>query len=412
MTMKLRKDKWVTWYPLAILAIVLFGTGTPRLYGRPQYMLLFDQDPYSIPAWHGQCSTCHISPYGGGERNAFGQAFEKGLHKITPELRTSFPDRFFLEPRSSHRPSVQFDQKNPNLIVVEMNGEKIEIDTARKTFQSVGPSSSGDSTGLKAPSAAGAAPPERRVPLVLDHYFVNLPSAVPYARHSLNFQFTHRFSSPPFDSNRGGGPSNLFGFDSFSLSSFGITYGITDRIAVRAYRSPLFKTVELGGEVSILRESEGKPISLKVYGSVEGRNNFKLTVANRDSFDHFFGGNFQIVVSRSLGNRLELAFIPTFSNNTRILVDPAEARNNTMALGMAGSLKLTPRSALVAEYIPRVAGYVPAGTQPTVSLGIQRATSRHVFSLVVSKTQATTTGQELLGGNIFTVGFNIYRRIL
>lgn len=83
-----------------------------------------------------------------------------------------------------------------------------------------------------------------------------------------------------------------------------------------------------------------------------------------------------------------------------------------MALGMAGSLKLTPHSALVAEYIPRVAGYGPAGTQPAVSFGIQRATSRHVFSLVVSKTQATTSGQELLGGNIFTVGFNIYRRIL
>ena len=190
-----------------------------------------------------------------------------------------------------------------------------------------------------------------------------------------------------------------------------MTYGITDRIAVRAYRSPLFKTIELGGEVSILRESEGEPFSLKAYASVEGRNNFKLTVANREFFEHFYGGNFQIAVSRSLWNRLELAFAPTFSSNTRFIFDPTTSRSNTVAMGIAGSLKLTRRSALVAEYIPRVAGYVPAGTQPTVSLGIQRATTRHVFSLVVSKTQATTTGQQILGGNIFTVGFNIYRRI-
>ncbi|MBZ5535513.1 MAG: DUF5777 family beta-barrel protein [Acidobacteriia bacterium] len=410
--MRTQKLKWATWCGFGLLAVVTFGTIMNPVFARPQYMLLFDQDPYSIPAWHGQCSTCHNNPSGGGERNVFGQAFEKGLHKITVELRASFPDRFLSEPRSSHRPSVQFDPRNPNLVVVEVNGEKIQIDTARKSFQTAGPPSSAAPSTSPVPPSPGVAPREKAAPVVLDHYFVNLPSAVPYARHSLNLQFSHRFSSPPFDETKGGGPSNLFGFDSFSISSFGVTYGITDRIAVRAYRSPLFKTIELGGEISILRESEGDPFSLKAYGSVEGRNNFKLTVANREFFEHFYGGNFQIVVSRSLWNRLELAFVPTFSGHTRFLFDPTTTRNNTVALGMAGSLKLTSRSALVAEYIPRVAGYVPAGTQPTVSFGIQRATQRHVFSLVVSKTQATTTGQQILGGNILTVGFNIYRRIL
>jgi uncharacterized beta barrel domain-containing protein DUF5777 len=404
--------KWATWCCIGLIVVGAFGTGQNTVFARPQYMLLFDQDQYSIPSWHGQCSTCHINPSGGGERNEFGQAFEKGLHKITPELRASFPNRFLSEPRSSHRPTVQFDPRNPNLIVVEVNGEKIQIDTAKKSFQTAGPPSSATPSVPQIPGAPGAAPPEKPAPTVLDHYFVNLPSAVPYARHSLNLQFSHRFESPPFDETKGGGPSNLFGFDSFSISSFGVTYGITDRIAVRAYRSPLFKTIELGGEVSILRESEGEPFSLKAYGSVEGRNNFKLTVENREFFEHFYSGNFQIVASRSLWNRLELAFVPTFSTNTRFLFDPTTTKKNTLAMGMAGSLKLTPRSALVAEYIPRVAGYVPAGTQPTVSLGIQRATARHVFSLVFSKTQATTTGQQILGGNIFTVGFNIYRRIL
>ena len=407
--MKTQKLKRGTWCWFSLIALLSFDTGINTLFARPQYMLLFDQDQYSIPAWHGHCSTCHINPNGGGERNVFGQAFEKGLHKISPELRAAFPDRFLSEPRSSHRPSVQFDTRNPNLIVVEMNGEKIQIDTAKKSFQTAGPPSGGPAP---TPQVPGAAAPETAAPTVLDHYFVNLPSAVPYARHSLNLQFSHRFGSPPFDESKGGGPSNLFGFDSFSISSFGVTYGITDRIAVRAYRSPLFKTIELGGEVSLLRESQGEPFSLKAYASVEGRNNFKLTVANREFFEHFYGGNFQIVVSRSLGDRLELAFVPTFSSNTRFLPDPATTKHNTVAMGMAGSLKLTRRSALVAEYVPRVAGYVPTGTQPTVSLGIQRSTTRHVFSLVVSKTQATTTGQQILGGNIFTVGFNIYRRIL
>lgn len=382
-------------------------------YARPEFLKYFEKNPYSKPEWFGRCATCHINPNGGGPRNAFGQAFQKNGYKISSELRASFPDRFFTEPHASQQPQVRFDEQHPNVIIVEMNGQKIQIDTATKSYKVLAPPGPLILAAESVPTSSEVAAAEKPAPTVLDHYFVNLPSALPYAKHSLNIHFTHRFDSPPFDETRGGGASNLFGFDGFSISSFGLTYGLTDRIAVSAYRSPLLKTIEMGGEVLILRESDKIPFSLKALASVEGRNNFKLTSANRFLFDHFYGGNFQIVVSRSIGRWAELAFIPTFSTNTRAIPDFTTDKKNTIALGMAGSVKLTRYSALVGEYVPRVTGYVPLGTQPTVSFGIQKMTKseRHVFALVVSKTQATTTGQQILGGNIFTVGFNIYRRI-
>lgn len=395
----------------SLLAVLLFICAFSSVASaRPEYLKYFENNPYSNPTWHGHCSTCHINPRGGGERNAFGKAFDRAGHRITPELRTDFSDRFLLTPRSTHEPSVEFDPRNPNLIVVEMQGEKIQIDTATKSFKKL-------SQAERAPTSPQAATPpqtqiaEEPAPTVLDHYFVNLPSALPYARHSLNLHFTHRFDSPPFDQQRGGGASNLFGFDGISVSSFGLTYGITDRIAVTAYRSPMFKTIELGGEVAILQESKNAPFSLKAIASVEGRDNFKISVADRFLYESFWGSNFQIVVSRSILQRAEIAIVPTFSTHTRAQFDFFSKKMNTTALGLATSLKLTRRSALVAEYVPRLSGFKPFGTEGTVSLGIQRSTQRHVFALVVSKTQATTTGQQILGGNDFTVGFNIYRRI-
>ncbi|MDD5543363.1 MAG: DUF5777 family beta-barrel protein [Acidobacteriia bacterium] len=397
---------WFTvWAGVALPFLVGLGISSWAL---PKFLTMYESDPYSNPAWHGRCDTCHINPKGSGPRNAFGQAFERHGETITMELRAAFPDRFLAQPRPSHEPVVEFNQENPNLITVEMNGERIQIDTATKTFHKLesppAPLPTSSSRGSQENSKAS-------VPTVLDHYFVNLPSAVPYARHSLNMRFTHRFDSAPFDSMRGGGPSNLFGFDGLAISSFGLEYGLTDRIALTAYRSPLYKTVEFGGEISILQESKRLPFSLKALASVEGRNNFKLTVNNRDFFEHFYGGNFQIVISRSIAHRAEFAFVPTFSTNTKVFPDDTNPHKNTVAMGMATSIKLTPHSAIVAEYVPRVGGYEFSGTQPVVSLGIQKSTARHVFALVVSKTQATTTGQQILGGNVFTVGFNIYRRL-
>ena len=35
---------------------------------------------------------------------------------------------------------------------------------------------------------------------------------------------------------------SLFGLDDYSISSFGLRYGVTDRLSVSAYRSPSFSS--------------------------------------------------------------------------------------------------------------------------------------------------------------------------
>jgi len=75
---------------LAALAVVVSA--------KPAFMDRYNNDPYSKAALHGKCTVCHIGR-GGGERNDFGEAFEDAGFRITPKLRTKFPDLF--EPKQN-----------------------------------------------------------------------------------------------------------------------------------------------------------------------------------------------------------------------------------------------------------------------------------------------------------------------
>src|SRR5687767_5884763 len=74
------------------VAIILFG-GTSA-YALPEFLQRFSSDPFARAERRGQCSTCHVNPMGGGERNPFGIAFDQNNREITPALRASWPDRF------------------------------------------------------------------------------------------------------------------------------------------------------------------------------------------------------------------------------------------------------------------------------------------------------------------------------
>ena len=91
-----------------------------------------------------------------------------------------------------------------------------------------------------------------------DYHLVNVPTPKPIVKGSLNLFFTHRFSEPlrPIRDTA----DSLLGLDSFAVPSFGLTYGITDRLYISAYRSPLCqrglcRTIEIGLGYHILDEA-------------------------------------------------------------------------------------------------------------------------------------------------------------
>jgi hypothetical protein len=139
---------------------------------------------------------------------------------------------------------------------------------------------------------------------------------------------------------------------------------------------------------------------------VEGRDNF------RDRYAPFV----QLVAARSFGDRFSLAVAPGVAFNTRNEDSPFPLFGEgdyTASIGVGAGLRVLPTVSVVAEYVPRVAGFRGERfDRPAVSIGIQKATFRHTFEFVISTAQPLTTSQYTVNGtDTFKVGFNIYRRL-
>lgn len=309
--------------------------------------------------------------------------------------------------------AVSFPATAGEPIILTIGSERLAIDPARRAVRKLDPEASGEQA-LVAPvadpapteprptalPAAQERPDNRgivRQAVAFDFYLVNLPTTRPVARGSLHLRFTHRFLQPAFL----GTARDLFGLDSFSISSFGFTYGVTNRIAAIAYRSPYFKTIELGGLIRLLDEGvHQSPISASARMSVERMDNFSghTTV------------NLAFPISRTITRRAEFFLMPTISLRANPFPGPFSPEENLFGLGLGATVKVRPSVALTGEYVARLDGFKPF-PRDTISWGVQKRTLRHVFEFVFSNSFGTTTSHMLQGGDFFKIGFNIQRQL-
>jgi cytochrome c oxidase subunit 2 len=340
---------------------------------------------------------------------------------------------------------VTFDENSPGVVYVESNGEKIRIDTTAKTIVKLDTPVEAQPKQARNEQVAKVEAEEKEEPKDedYDYYLVNVPTPKRVVKGSLNLRFTHRFSQPvrPFrESTR-----NLIGLDSFAVSSLGLSYGITDRLYVSAYRSPLCqqgmcKTIEIGLGYHWLDEKGRSPIALSTYASIEGN----------DNFTEEFTYNLQAMVGRSITKWGEVFFSPAihFNSNGQRRFNPrasdffppatvADSFNlgkNTASFGFGFHARVRPSVALLFEYTPRigfkqgrvfpvfapgtftVAGFTNV-SEAEIGFGIEKRIGRHSFSLTFSNTQASTTARYnssnlALPPKRFIIGFNLYRRFL
>lgn len=348
------------------------------------------------------------------------------------------------EPRVNVK--ISFDEEAAGVAYVEVNGQRIRIDTRAKTYTAVEAAEVSKPTPTaqkpEPPATAAAKPRESsKAYEPYDYHVVNIPTPKQVRRHSLNLYFTHRFAEPvrPVEDTA----QDLFGLDSFSVSSFGLTYGITDRLYANVYRSPLCqpglcKTIELGLGYHWLSEAGRSPLALSTYASVEGDNNFseRYTV------------NVQAMLARSVTKHVNLFFSPAVHLNAngsgrfnprpgffpREVVDNFRLGKNTGSFGFGVNAGIRPSVSLLFEYTPRVGfklgqprpvfdeatgnltGFVN-DSEAEIGFGVEKRIGRHVFSLTFSNTQATTTSRYnssnlALPPSKFSIGFNLYRRLL
>lgn len=350
---------------------------------------------------------------------------------------------------------VVFDENSPGVIFVESNGEKIRVDTTKKTVEPVAMVSNGEEKSaqpdtLQNKAQAGTKPKDKdkgkdkydfaKGEEPYDYRVVNIPTPKNVPKGTWNLIFTHRFTQP-VDPLRDSAKT-LLGLDSFGIASFGISYGITDKIYVSAYRSPLCqrglcRVIEVGLGYNWLAHEKKSPIALTTYASIEGNNNF-----SKD-----FTYNLQTMLSGRIGKRIYLFFSPAIhinSNGNRrfdphaedffppaTVADSFRQPTHGASFGFGTSVLITPNVVALFDFVPRtgfrlgqvrpifdssfrVTGFFNE-SHPSIGFGIQRNIGGHAFALTFSNTQTTTTSRYnssnlVLSPRHLVIGFNLSRR--
>lgn len=344
---------------------------------------------------------------------------------------------------------VTFDEKDPSIMYIESNGEKVRVNTVTKAIENVTPAATKDGTATSsAPTAKTATQDEEKEDMYayeagdepFDYKLINVPTPRKVPKGTWNLNFSHRFSQPLHPLSESG--KSLLGFDSFSASSFGIMYGITDKFYVSAGRSPLCqkglcRTIEVGFGYHFTDQSKRSPIAFSAYASVEGNENFTQE----------YTYNLQAMLSRRIGKRVFLFFSPAIHLNTNGQrrfnpraedYFPEATVANTFKLpahgasfGFGAQVRITPRVSAIFEFTPRIGfklgrvdpifnpNFDVIGFQniskPEMGIGVMYTIGKHSFTLTLSNTQTTTTSKYnssnlVLSPQRLILGFNLFRR--
>jgi hypothetical protein len=235
---------------------------------------------------------------------------------------------------------------------------------------------------------------------------------------ALEFIFQHRFGSLD------GGLYEMFGLDE-AYVRLGLDYGITDNLSVSIGRNSADKIMDGYLKYKFLRQSTGTksvPVTVTALGGVA----YSIAPKKDDEPAGFetvdrLAYTGQLLIARKFTSALSLQLMPTFIHKNA--VNKSAEKNDLVALGFGGRLKVTKSVALTTEYYYRLDPPDNALLQAVgedkrynaLGFGIDIETGGHVFQLVLTNTSSLTertviseTNGDFFGGDIH-LGFNVTR---
>jgi hypothetical protein len=233
-----------------------------------------------------------------------------------------------------------------------------------------------------------------------DFTLITLPTSLRLPTFGSAFRVTHRFVRPLGEGDLGDLAGDAFGLDNGAQIGLEFRFGIIKNGQIGINRTSN-KTIEFFGQYDIIRQGTKLPVDVSAIATIEGTNNFK------DSYTPDLG----LIVSRTVGNAAAFYVEPMWLNNTNPLPRQVVDHNDTFMVGLGTRVRIRPTVYIVAEAMPRAAGYKPGGTQG--SFAIEKRVGGHSFQLNFSNAVGTTMGQIARGGsgnNDWYLGFNISRK--
>ena len=237
-------------------------------------------------------------------------------------------------------------------------------------------------------------------PLQPDFMVITMPTTLRVPRHKSSFRVTHRFGRPLGAGSFGELAADLFGLDSGAQIGLEYRFGLVRGTQAGIHRTS-DRTIEFFVQHDLMQERDDRPVSLAIIGTVDGTNNF------RDRYTPALG----ITLSRQI-RRVGTVYVqPVWVNNSNPLPSEFADNNDSFLLGVGTRLRLRPTVYLVAEIIPRVAGYDPGVHQ--AAFGLEKRAGGHSFQIDFSNGFGTTMGQIARGGtgnDDWYLGFHISRK--
>lgn len=237
---------------------------------------------------------------------------------------------------------------------------------------------------------------------------INLPSVENTAAGVFDFKIGHRFGF------LNSGSKELFGLDQATMR-LGGEFGLTDQLMVGVGRSTFEKTVDGYFKWRLVRQSRGKhsfPLTISVLGAAA----LKTINSNPDRTNFLVNNLFytsQLLIGSKISDRLSLQVSPTYVH--RNLTLNTTEKNDVLAVGAGGRIKLTKRTTLNVEYIYVLPNQISTDFKNSLSIGFDIETGGHVFQVHLTNSTAmnekgyiTETVGDWADGGIH-LGFNIAR---
>lgn len=225
----------------------------------------------------------------------------------------------------------------------------------------------------------------------------------------MEFRISHRFGKI------NGGLYELFGLDQATIH-FSLEYSPFRWLTVGYGRSNYKKTYDGSLKANILQQQSGIrniPVTVSYFTSFEA-SILKSEIENFEWY-HRFNYTHQLLVARKISKRISLQLTPTFVHKN--LVTAPGAKNDFLALGAGGRLKITNRLSVNAEAFILEHGPLPENEvyYLPIAVGIDLETGGHVFQIMATNALPmreagfiTETTGDIANGDIH-LGFNISR---
>ena len=200
----------------------------------------------------------------------------------------------------------------------------------------------------------------------------------------LDFKISHRFT--PLRQ----GLYDMFGLDNATVR-IGFDYGLTPRLMIGIGSGGREKIFDGFAKFKLLRQSTGQrsiPVALSYLIDAQIKT-LKFSDTERDNkFSSRVYYTHQLLLARKFSERLSLQLMPTLVH--RNLVPTAGDKNDVLAIGAGGRMKLTKRMAINAEYYYVPKGQISQAYANSLSVGWEIETGGHVFSMHFTNSEDMT----------------------